>query len=230
VIRILVVEDDPRIAAFVEQGLRESGYNVAVARDGEEGFLDARLNEYDLIVLDLMLPKLDGLEVARRLRAARKATPVLMLTARDTEADKITGLDAGADDYLTKPFSFGEFLARVRALLRRDTLTRASVMRVGDLELDTAARRVARAGRDIVLSAREYALLEYLVHHAGQTVTREQLAERVWSDAEVESNVIDVYVRYVRQKVDAPFAPSAPPLIHTVRGVGYTLRADSRKS
>jgi len=225
VIRILVVEDDPRIAAFVEQGLRESGYNVAVARDGEEGFLDARLNEYDLIVLDLMLPKLDGLEVARRLRAARKATPILMLTARDTEADKITGLDAGADDYLTKPFSFGEFLARVRALLRRDTLTRASVMRVGDLELDTAARRVARAGRDIALSAREY-----LVHHAGQTVTREQLAERVWSDAGVESNVIDVYVRYVRQKVDAPFAPSAPPLIHTVRGVGYTLRADSRKS
>jgi len=222
VVRILVVEDDPRIAAFVEQGLRESGYSVAVARDGEEGFLDARLNDYDLIVLDLMLPKTDGIEVARKLRAAGKVTPILMLTARDTEADKIRGLDVGADDYLTKPFGFGEFLARVRALLRRDALARSSVMRVGDLELDTAARQVRRAGRDIALSAREYALLEYLVHHAGHIVTREQLAEHVWSDAEVESNVIDVYVRYLRQKVDAPFAT---PLIHTVRGVGYTLRA-----
>jgi len=218
---ILVVEDDARIAAFIEKGLVESGYTVAVARDGEEGFLDARLNDYDLIVLDVMLPKLDGFEVARRLRAARKATPILMLTARDSERDKIQGLDIGADDYLTKPFSFGEFLARVRALLRRDTLTHAGVMRVGDLELDTAARRVRRAGRDIALSAREYALLEYLVHHAGQTVTREQLAAHVWSDAEVESNVIDVYVRYLRQKVDASFGAG---LIQTVRGVGYTLR------
>ncbi len=217
-----MVEDDPRIAAFVAQGLRESGYSVVVARDGEEGFLDARLNDYDLIVLDLMLPTMDGLEVARRLRAARKAMPILMLTARDTEADKITGLDVGADDYLTKPFAFGEFLARVRALLRRDTLTRASVMRVGDLEIDTAARRVSRAGQDIALSAREYTLLEYLMHHAGQIVTREQMIAHVWSDAEVASNVIDVYVRYVRQKVDAPFAA---PLIQTVRGVGYTLRA-----
>ncbi len=218
---ILVVEDDARIAAFIEKGLVESGYTVAVARDGEEGFLDARLNDYDLIMLDVMLPKLDGFEVARRLRAARKATPILMLTARDSERDKIQGLDIGADDYLTKPFSFGEFLARVRALLRRDTLTRAGVMRVGDLDLDTAARHVRRAGRDIALSAREYALLEYLVHHAGQTVTREQLAAHVWSDAEVESNVIDVYVRYLRQKVDAPFGAG---LIQTVRGVGYTLR------
>ena len=218
---ILVVEDDARIAAFIEKGLVESGYTVAVARDGEEGFLDARLNDYDLIVLDVMLPKMDGFEVARRLRAARKATPILMLTARDSERDKIQGLDIGADDYLTKPFSFGEFLARVRALLRRDTLTRAGVMRVGDLELDTVARHVQRAGRDIALSAREYALLEYLVHHAGQTVTREQLAAHVWSDAEVESNVIDVYVRYLRQKVDVPFGAGS---IQTVRGVGYSLR------
>jgi DNA-binding response OmpR family regulator len=221
-VHILVVEDDPRIAAFVTKGLEESGYNVTVARDGEEGYLDARYNSYDLVVLDLMLPKLDGIEVARRLRAEKKATPILMLTARDSEKDKIRGLDVGADDYLTKPFSFGEFLARVRALLRRDTLARSSVMRVGDLELDTAARGVTRAGQPVALSAREYALLEYLVHHAGQVVTRDQLAEHVWSDSEVESNVIDVYVRYVRQKVDAPFAT---PLIHTVRGVGYTLRA-----
>jgi DNA-binding response OmpR family regulator len=219
---ILIVEDDARIAEFVTKGLEESGYHVTVARDGEAGFLDARYNAYDLIVLDLMLPKLDGIEVARKLRAAGKATPILMLTARDTEKDRILGLDVGADDYLTKPFSFGEFLARVRALLRRDTLLRSSVMRVGDLELDTAARQVRRHGRAITLSAREYALLEYLVHHAGQVVTREQLAEHVWSDAEVESNVIDVYVRYVRQKVDTPFEE---PLIHTVRGVGYTLRA-----
>jgi DNA-binding response OmpR family regulator len=219
---ILIVEDDARIAEFVTKGLEESGYHVTVARDGEAGFLDARYNDYDLIVLDLMLPKLDGIEVARKLRAAGKATPILMLTARDTEKDKILGLDVGADDYLTKPFSFGEFLARLRALLRRDTLLRSSVMRVGDLELDTAARQVRRHGQAIPLSAREYALLEYLVHHVGQVVTREQLAEHVWSDVEVESNVIDVYVRYLRQKVDAPFAQ---PLIHTVRGVGYTLRA-----
>ena len=157
--RILVVEDDARIAGFVTKGLEESGYNATVARDGEEGFLDARYNDYDLIVLDLMLPKMDGLEVARRLRAAGKATPILMLTARDTEKDKIRGLDVGADDYLTKPFSFGEFLARVRALLRRDTLLRSSVMRVGDLELDTAARQVRRRDHVIALSAREYALL-----------------------------------------------------------------------
>jgi two-component system OmpR family response regulator len=147
---------------------------------------------------------------------------MLMLTARDTERDKIRGLDVGADDYLTKPFSFGEFLARVRALLRRDTLLRSSTMRVGDLELDTAAHQVRRRGRNIALSAREYTLLEYLVHHAGQVVTRDQLAEHVWSDAPVESNVIDVYVRYLRQKLDAPFDA---PLLHTVRGIGYTLRA-----
>jgi DNA-binding response OmpR family regulator len=219
---ILVVEDDLRIAEFVTRGLEESGYTVTVAYDGEDGFLAARYNDYDLIVLDLMLPKMDGLEVARKLRAGGKATPILMLTARDTERDKIRGLDVGADDYLTKPFSFGEFLARVRALLRRDTLTRASIMRIDDLELDTVARQVRRGGRDVALSAREYALLEYLVHHAGQILTREQLATHVWSDAEVESNVIDVYVRYLRQKVDAPFGR---PLIHTVRGVGYTLRA-----
>jgi DNA-binding response OmpR family regulator len=219
---ILVVEDDSRIAEFVAQGLRESGYHVSTAGDGEEGFLAARLNDFDLIVLDLMLPKMDGISVARKLRAAGRTTPILILTAKDSERDKILGLDVGADDYLTKPFSFGEFLARVRALLRRETMTRASVMQIGDLELDTVARRARRAGREITLSAREYALLEYLVHHTGQVVTRNLLAEHVWSDSEVESNVIDVYVGYLRQKVDAPFGK---PLIHTVRGVGYTLRA-----
>ncbi|HVC80508.1 MAG TPA: response regulator transcription factor [Chloroflexota bacterium] len=219
---ILVIEDDQRIVEFVQKGLRESGYTVAAANDGEDGFLDALLNDYDLIVLDLMLPTMDGITIARKLRAARKTTPILMLTARDTEQDKILGLDTGADDYLTKPFAFGEFLARVRSLLRRETMSRASVMHVGDLEVDTAARRASRAGRELALSAREYALLVYLAHHAGQVVTRELLAEHVWSDAEVESNVIDVYIRYLRHKVDAPFGR---PLIHTVRGVGYTLRA-----
>ncbi len=219
---ILVVEDEAKIAAFVQQGLEETGYHVTVARDGEAGLLEAQFNNYDLVILDVMLPKLDGIAVARKLRAARKATPILMLTARDSEKDKILGLDVGADDYLTKPFSFGEFLARVRALLRRDTLTRASVMQVGDLEVDTAARRVRRGGQDVELSAREYALLEYLVHHAGQVVTRDLLAENVWSDTDVESNVIDVYIRYLRQKIDAPFGT---PLLHTVRGLGYTLRS-----
>src|SRR5947209_20401265 len=166
--RILVVEDDARIAGFLKKGLEESGYDVVVSDNGEDGFLDARLNPYDLLVLDLMLPGMDGIEVARKLRGAGKTLPILMLTARDTEEYKIQGLDVGADDYLTKPFSFGEFLARVRALLRRDTLTRASIMRLGDLELDTAARQVRRGGQEVALSAREYALLEYLVHHAGQ--------------------------------------------------------------
>jgi DNA-binding response OmpR family regulator len=219
---ILVVEDEAKIAAFVQQGLEETGYHVTVARDGEAGLLEAQFNNYDLVILDVMLPKLDGIAVARKLRAARKATPILMLTARDSEKDKILGLDVGADDYLTKPFSFGEFLARVRALLRRDTLTRASVMQVGDLEVDTAAKRVRRGGQAVELSAREYALLEYLVHHAGQVVTRDLLAENVWSDTDVESNVIDVYIRYLRQKIDAPFGA---PLLHTVRGLGYTLRS-----
>jgi two-component system OmpR family response regulator len=221
-VRLLLVEDDMRIADFVAKGLRESGYGVTVAHDGEEGYLDALLNDYDLLVLDLMLPTMDGIAIARKLRAARKTTPILMLTARDTEQDKILGLNVGADDYLTKPFSFGEFLARVRALLRRESTMRTTAMRVADLELDAAARVVRRAGREISLSAREFSLLEYLVHHAGLVVTREQLAEHVWTDTDVESNVIDVYVRYLRQKIDTPFGV---PLIQTVRGVGYTLRA-----
>jgi DNA-binding response OmpR family regulator len=222
--RILVVEDDARIAGFVKKGLEESGYDVVVADNGEEGFLDARLNPYDLLVLDLMLPEMDGIEVARKLRAAGKTLPILMLTARDTEADKIQGLDVGADDYLTKPFSFGEFLARVRALLRRESLARSSVMKIGDLELDTAGRRAYRAGKEIELSGREYALLEYLVHHAGKIATRDQLKEHVWGESGAWSNVVDVYIGYLRQKIDAA---SDRPLIQTVRGIGYTLRPPS---
>lgn len=220
--KILVVEDDARIAGFLRQGLEESGYDVSVAENGNDGYLDARLNPYDLLVLDLMLPEMDGIEVARKLRSAGRNLPILMLTARDTEGDKIQGLDVGADDYLTKPFSFGELLARVRALLRRESLSRSSIMRVGDLEVDTAAHRVYRGGKEIELSGREYSLLEYLIYRAGQVVTRDQLREHVWGDADVWSNVVDVYIGYLRQKIDAD---SEQPLIHTVRGIGYTLRA-----
>ena len=222
--RILVVEDDARIAGFVKKGLEESGYHVVVADNGQDGFLDARLNPYDLLVLDLMLPEMDGIEVARKLRQAGKTLPILMLTARDTEADKIQGLDVGADDYLTKPFSFAEFLARVRALLRRESLSRSSIMEVGNLEVDTAAHRVQCGGKDIEFSAREYALLEFLMYHAGQVVTRDQLREHVWGDVDVWSNVVDVYIGYLRQKIDAT---SNQPLIQTVRGIGYSLRAPS---
>ena len=220
--RILVVEDDPRIVLVVGETLEEAGYGVTVARDGEEGFLDARLNDYDLVVLDVMLPTMDGITVARRLRADGIATPILMLTARDRETDKITGLDVGADDYLTKPFRIGELRARVRALLRRDGLSRSRVMHVGDLELDTATRQVIRAGQIVSLSAREYTLLHYLVHHVGQTLTRDQLERTVWGDSAVGSNVVEVYIGYLRHKLDAPFGT---PLIHTVRSVGYVLRA-----
>ena len=219
---ILVVEDDPRIVLVVGEGLTEAGYSVTIARDGAEGFLDARLNSYDLVVLDLMLPTLDGIEVARGLRAAGKTMPILMLTARDQERDKILGLDVGADDYVTKPFRLGELLARVRALLRRESLARASVMRIADLEVDTVTHQVRRADRLLDLSTREYGLLSYLVHHAGQVLSRGQLEEAVWAESAVGSNVVEVYIGYLRQKIDAPFSL---PLIHTVRGTGYTLRA-----
>jgi len=220
--RILVVEDDPHIVLIVGECLQDAGYSVTVARDGEEGLLDARLNSYDLVVLDLTLPTLDRFEVAHRLRADDIVTPILMLTARDRERDKITGLDAGADDYLTKPFRLGELLARVRALLRREGATRARVLRIGDLELDTVAREARRAGHAVDLSAREYALLEYLAYHAGQVFTRAQLEQAVWSESEIGSNVVEVYIGYLRHKLDAPLAT---PLIHTVRCVGYVLRA-----
>jgi two-component system OmpR family response regulator len=219
--RILVVEDDPDIVDFLTKGLTESGYIVAVELNGEDGYLDARYNPYDLMVLDLTLPDMDGIEIARRLRREGKTIPILMLTARDMEQDTVLGLDAGADDYLTKPFGFAEFLARVRALLRRESLHRSSVMWIADLEIDTAGRRVRRGGQEIVLSAREYTLLEYLAYHAGQVVTRELLIENVWSDAVTESNVIDVYIGYLRHKIDARFDL---PLIQTVRGLGYSLR------
>ena len=219
--RILLVEDDPRIVLFVGESLEEDGHDVTVARDGEEVFLAARLDACDLIILDLTLPRMDGLEVARRLRASGVALPLLMLTARARERDTIAGLDAGADDYLTKPFRLGELRARVRVLLRRADQFRARVLRVGTLEMDTRTRAVRRAGRAIDLSAREYALLEYLLHNRGRVLSRAQLEAAVWRDGAVASNVVEVYVAYLRRKIDAP---SDARLIHTIRGSGYALR------
>lgn len=222
--RVLVVEDEPGIAQFLRQGLSEAGYAVDVARDGEEGLDYALPAEYDVIVLDIMLPRMDGLRLLRELRDRSIKTPVLLLTARDTVEDRVQGLDAGADDYLVKPFAFPELLARIRALLRRPPLQGDTVLRVGDLEMDTARREVRCAGRLIELRPREFALLEYLMRHPNQVLTRTQIAEHVWNfDFYNESNVIDVYIGYLRRKVDRGFDQ---PVIHTVRGVGYRLSAE----
>jgi DNA-binding response OmpR family regulator len=223
--RILVVEDERKVASFIRQGLAEEGYAVELAKDGVEA-IDRLLADldYDLVVLDLMLPKRDGFAVLRALRAEHRHTPVLILTARDNVSDKVTGLDLGADDYLTKPFSFDEFLARVRALLRRGGSERAAVLAVDDLALDPATRSVTRGGRPIALTTREYALLEYFMRNRGRVLTRPMIAEHVWGiDFDPESNVIDVYVGYLRRKIDLP---ESPRLLHTVRGAGYTLKAE----
>lgn len=222
--RVLVIEDDARISTFLRKGLEASGYGVVVWENGEDGFLDARVNTYDLIVLDLLLPGMDGFEIARELRCAGKTVPILMLTARTAEEDTIRGLDSGADDYLTKPFRLGEFLARVRALLRRDSSVRSSQITVDDLVVDTVARRAFRSGHEIPLSAREYALLEFLGYHAGQIVPRQRIEDAVWGDIGGQSNVVDVYVGYLRHKIDTPFP--GRPLLHTARGIGYALRTD----
>ena len=224
--RILVVEDERKVANFISQGLQEEGHTVEVAKDGEAALDLLRHGPpYDLIVLDVMLPRLDGFGVLRGARAAGVRAPVLMLTARDAVADKVTGLDGGADDYLTKPFSFDEFLARVRALLRRADGRREPMLRLADLTLDPATRAVTRGARRIELTAREHALLEYLLRNAGRVLTRPMLAEHVWGlDFDPESNIVDVYVGYLRRKLDGP---GEVRLLHTVRGVGYVLRSDN---
>jgi DNA-binding response OmpR family regulator len=223
--RILVVEDERKVASFIRQGLEEEGYAVDVAPDGATA-VDLALSgtPYDLVVLDVMLPKRDGFAVLRDLRQHRMTAPVLMLTARDRVPDRVTGLDLGADDYLTKPFVFDEFLARVRALLRRATAQRTPTLQLVDLCLDPATRRVTRGARTITLTAREYALLEYFLRNAGRVLTRPMLAEHVWGvDFDPESNVIDVYVGYLRRKVDLP---GELRLLHTTRGAGYVMRAE----
>lgn len=223
--RVLLVEDEPGIARFVQQGLCEAGYAVDWAEDGEEGLSCALANDYDLAVVDIMLPGINGLALLRRLRSRSWKVPVLLLTARDAVDDRVRGLDSGADDYLVKPFAFPELLARIRALLRRPPLQAEPVLRVADLELDTVRREVRRHGRLIDLSPREFALLDYLMRHPNQVLTRTQIAEHIWNyDFVAESNVVDVYIGYVRRKLDRG---AAQPLIHTVRGVGYRLSAEA---
>jgi len=224
--RILVVEDERKVASFIRQGLEEEGHTVEVAADGAAA-LDLMVAEppYDLVVLDVTLPKRDGFDVLRQARAKRVETPVLVLTARDGVSDKVMGLDLGADDYLTKPFAFDEFLARVRALLRRRSTSRAPVLRLADLTLDPATREVTRGQRKVALTAREYALLEYFMRSVGRVLTRPMIAEHVWGlDFDPESNIIDVYVGYLRRKIDGD---GEPRLLHTMRGAGYVMRMEA---
>jgi two-component system OmpR family response regulator len=220
--RVLVVEDEPKMAGLVKRGLEEEGIAVDVADRGEDAVWMAGSTEYDAVVLDVMLPGFDGFEVCRRLRADEVWTPVLMLTARDAVEDRVAGLDGGADDYLVKPFSFEELLARLRALARRGSAARPAVLEAGDLRLDPATRRASRGDAEIALSQKEYALLETLMRRPGVVLSRLQLLEHAWDDTyENRSNVIDVYIRYLREKIDRPFGTDT---IETVRGVGYRLR------
>jgi two-component system OmpR family response regulator len=224
-VRILVVEDSEKMLALVRRGLEEEGFAVDVARDGDEAIWFASENPYDAIVLDVTLggsAAIDGFEVCRRLRGAERWSPVLMLTARDAVEDRIHGLDVGADDYLTKPFSFNELVARVRALVRRGAQPRPTTLRVGDLSLDPAAHQVLRGGRTIELTSKEFALLEFLMRHTGEVLSRTILIEHVWDFAhDGDSNLIDVHIRNLRMKIDRPFGLDS---IDTVRGVGYRLR------
>jgi heavy metal response regulator len=225
IVRILVIEDEPKVARFLERGLRQQSYAVDVAVNGEDGLQWAGEHEYDLIVLDVMLPGRDGFGVLRELRSARNRTRVLMLTARDGINDRVRGLDLGADDYLVKPFDLDEFMARVRALMRRATTEAPVCLRYADLELDPRTRRVARGGRPVELTAKPFAILDLLLRRAGQVVSRAELAEHVWDRYfDPFSNVIDVTMHQLRDKIDR--AGNAR-LIHTVRGVGYTLRAEN---
>ena len=220
--RILVVEDESKMAAFIKRGLEEEGAAVDTSADGEDGLFRARAGTYDLIILDITLPLLDGLEVCRRLRQDRIATPVLLLTARDSVEMKVRGLDSGADDYLTKPFAFAELLARIRALRRRDRNEVNLRLQIGDLVLDPLTRKVTRANQPIQLTSKEFALLECFMRHPDQVLSRTVLSEKVWDETfDAFTNVIDVYVNYLRNKIDRNFPNK---LIHTVRGAGYVLR------
>lgn len=223
--RILLVEDENKVANFIRMGLGQEHYAVDVARDGRQGLHLAGNVDYDLIILDLMLPGIPGLEILKQLRADKKATPVLILTAKGDVADKVTGLDSGANDYLVKPFAFAELSARVRALLRRETAQAGTLLRSADLELDVTAHIVRRAGREIDLKPKEFSLLEYLLRNAGRAITRTMILEHVWDiHFDSISNVVDVHINSIRNKLDKDFTPQ---LIHTIRGVGYVLKDKS---
>ena len=223
-VRVLVVEDEVRLAGALKRGLQAEGFVVDVAHDGQDGLERTRQNEYDAVVLDVMLPKLSGYRVVQALRADRNWVPVLMLSAKDGEYDQADGLDAGADDYLTKPFSYVVLVARLRALLRRGAPERPVSLSAGDLVLDPASKRVTRGEVEITLTAREFALLEYLMRHAGEVVSKVELLEHVWDLYDTgEANVVEVYVGYLRRKIDQPFGRRA---VTTVRGAGYRLEPD----
>jgi DNA-binding response OmpR family regulator len=217
--RLLLVEDDARIARFVAKGLREQAYAVDVAANGDDALYEAAINSYDLVILDVMIPGRNGFEVCRELRRTGQRMPILMLTARDAVEDRVSGLDHGADDYLTKPFEFRELLARLRALLRRSSELRAAQITVADLVVDTGAQSVSRAGRNIPVTTKEYALIEFLARNAGRVVGRAEIAEHVWDESfDPFSNLIEVYVNRVRRKIDVG---EDKPLLHTRRGAGY---------
>ncbi|MBI4750344.1 MAG: response regulator transcription factor [Acidobacteria bacterium] len=220
--RVLVIEDEVKMASLVERGLKEEGMAVDVVHDGEDGFIQALQFPYDVIILDLMLPSMGGLEVCRRLRESQVHTPILILTARDDLETRVQGLDLGADDYLTKPFAFVELVARIRALIRRSRQDTSPVLRVADLMLDPVARKVMRSGKEILLTAKEFALLECLMQNPNRVLSRTVLSEKVWDlSFDTLTNVIDVYINYLRNKIDRDFEPK---LIHTIRGAGYMLK------
>ncbi len=222
--RILLVEDERELAEVVRKGLEENGYSVDVAHDGEEGLYMAENYPADVIILDVMLPVMDGLSLLRKARERGVKAPVLLLTARDSTSDKVRGLDSGADDYLAKPFDFDELLARIRALLRRISDVKVPVIRVADLEIDTSSHVVSRGGRIINLTPKEYALLEYLAYHKNTVVSRFDITEHIYNeDFDLDSNVIDVYISYLRNKIDKEYDRK---LIHTVRGAGYMLKEE----
>jgi two-component system OmpR family response regulator len=221
-VRILVVEDERKMAGLLRRGLEEEGYSVDVAMTGTDAIWVAAENPYDAVILDVMLPDIDGFAVCRELRSRERWMPVLFLTARDAVDDRVAGLDFGADDYLTKPFSFEELLARIRALIRRGPSERPAVLAIGDLSLDPARHRVTRGNVEVDLTAKEFALLEYLMRRPGEVLSRTQILEHVWDFGfDGDSNVVDVYIRYLREKIDRPFGLDS---IETVRGSGYRLR------
>jgi two-component system OmpR family response regulator len=223
--RVLVVEDHVRMGELLREGLRRESYAVDTARTGEDGIRLASANDYDAVVLDLVLPDIDGYEILRRIRAQRRWTPVLVLTARDAVDDRVRGLDAGADDYLTKPFAFAEFLARLRAMVRREPVPRPTVLTVGDLSLDPAGHEVRRGDTVISLTAKEFALLHEFMRRPGAVLSRQELLEHAWDVSyQGDSNLVDVYVRYLREKIDRPFGRRS---LETIRGLGYRLRMES---